>query len=283
MSDEVPQLENGYVRIANDLLDAILRFPFSKRELLIVMAVIRKTYGYGKKSDDMTMTQLAELTGIQRSHVGETVKELEAKNVFLIRDGEYGKIIAIHKHYKLWKEVPVSGGSQIRNVPKTGNEGSQNGKRVFPKQEILVPETGHTKDNPKKQLQKTTPIGCTAPSVAAAPPPSAETWRAYAGAYEQRYGVPPVRNAKVSGQLAELVKRVGAEDAPHVAAFYVTHNSAFYVARGHAVGNLLADAEKLRTEWATNRQVTQTRARQMDRTETTGQVFREMIEALPNG
>jgi Bacteriophage replication protein O len=38
--DNTPQLENGYIRIANELYEAILRFPFTKRELLIVLAIV---------------------------------------------------------------------------------------------------------------------------------------------------------------------------------------------------------------------------------------------------
>lgn len=76
---------------------------------------------------------------------------------------------------------------------------------------------------------------------------SSRVWDAYALAYQDRYGVEPVRNGKVNGQLAHLVKRLGAE-APAVAGFYVRHNNAWYVKRGHAVDCLLADAEKLRTE-----------------------------------
>lgn len=94
---------------------------------------------------------------------------------------------------------------------------------------------------------------------------SAETWNAYAAAYFDRYGVEPVRNAKVNAQLSQLVDRLGAKDAPAVAAWFVSHNAQWYVTRGHSVDALLADSEKLRTEWATGRRVTQTAARQTDR------------------
>lgn len=97
---------------------------------------------------------------------------------------------------------------------------------------------------------------------------SGPVWEAYAGAYRQRYRAEPVRNAKVNSLLAQLVDRLGSDDAPEVAAFFVTHNNGFYVTKGHAVGILLADAEKLRTEWATGRRITQTAARQADATET---------------
>lgn len=66
--------------------------------------------------------------------------------------------------------------------------------------------------------------------------------------------------------IAQLVDRLGRDDAPLVAGFYVQHSNSLYVASGHSIGLLLRDAEKLRTEWATGRKVTQTMARQTDRT-----------------
>jgi hypothetical protein len=58
------------------------------------------------------------------------------------------------------------------------------------------------------------------------------------------------------------VERIPEAEAPAVAAFYLTHNDAFYVKSMHPVGLLLRDAEKLRTEWATGRKVTSIQARQ---------------------
>lgn len=108
--------------------------------------------------------------------------------------------------------------------------------------------------------------------------PTSETWAAYADAYRRRYGTEPVRNAKVNGQLAQLVARLGAEEAPSVAAFYVGHNGAYYVRKAHAVDALLADAEKLRTEWVTGRRVTATAAWEADRLQEKGDMWRRIIE-----
>lgn len=92
-----------------------------------------------------------------------------------------------------------------------------------------------------------------------------ETFKAYASAYWDRYQTEPVVNAKVRSQIKQFVQRLPHEEAPLVAGFYVGHQSAFYVRKGHDVGSMLSDAEKLRTEWATNRTVTDTQARQGDR------------------
>ena len=44
-----PQVEDGHTRIANELLEAMCRAGFSARQWAVVMAVVRKTYGYGKR------------------------------------------------------------------------------------------------------------------------------------------------------------------------------------------------------------------------------------------
>lgn len=107
-------------------------------------------------------------------------------------------------------------------------------------------------------------------------PENRETWEAYAAEYHRRYGVEPIRNAKVNTQIANFVKRVGKENAPHVAAFYVRHNGQFYVGRGHQVGIMLNDAEKLYTEWASGQKVTAKAARDADRLEEAGQGWEEL-------
>ena len=86
-----------------------------------------------------------------------------------------------------------------------------------------------------------------------APAKSAEVWGAYAGAYRRRYGIDPVRNKKTNVHLCQLVDRLGADEAPPVAAFYLALDQPFYVSRRHPVNLLVQDAEGLRTQWVTGR------------------------------
>ena len=110
-------------------------------------------------------------------------------------------------------------------------------------------------------------------------------WTAYASAYLERYGTEPVRNAKVNGQLKQFIQRIPADEAPAVAAFYVMHANHWYQQKGHAVDCMLKDAESLRTQWATNRQLTATGARQAERTSHNASVVNEFIaqERIANG
>lgn len=124
-----PQTEDGYTRIANELYDAIIRVPFSKRELLIVLAVIRKTYGYNKKVDALSVYQIAAITGIDRANVSRTVSNLIQKNVISesgtgrFSHGTHVKSIGINKDYGHWKTdaktTPVPKQHQCQNGTKT--------------------------------------------------------------------------------------------------------------------------------------------------------------------
>ena len=96
-------------------------------------------------------------------------------------------------------------------------------------------------------------VGAGAPTVVVVCK-SAAVWEAYALAYRQRYGVEPVRNRSVNAMLGKLIDKLGADESPPVASFYVTHRSSWYAEKMHPVNLLLQDAEKLRTEWATGRQ-----------------------------
>ncbi|MGO9443921.1 MAG: hypothetical protein ACLPXB_03995 [Thiobacillaceae bacterium] len=108
----------------------------------------------------------------------------------------------------------------------------------------------------------------------------AAIWRAYSQAYRERYGIPPIRNAKSHAQVRQLAQRIGYEEAPGLAAWFVSHDGTWYVRQGHQIGSLLADCEKLRTEWVTGKRMTATRARQLDQTAANVGAVSEAMEIL---
>lgn len=106
------------------------------------------------------------------------------------------------------------------------------------------------------------------------------TWKSYSDAYFDRYNTEPVRNSKVNAQIKQFVKRIGYEESPHVAAYFVGSNASYYVQRGHVVDCLLSDAEKIRTEWATGKTMTATRARQIDKSSANASAVDEAMALL---
>lgn len=140
MTAENPQVEDGYTRIANELLDAMLAHPFSKRELKILMAVIRKTYGYNKKRDDLPLSQLAKMTGLDRSHISRSVADLATAGVLRVCVGKYGQSIELNKKYSQWV-------AKTARVAKTATDCCQNSNST-------VAKTATSKDNSKRQYSK---------------------------------------------------------------------------------------------------------------------------------
>lgn len=97
-----PQLEDGYTRIANELLEAILIFGFTNREAHVLLTIIRKTYGYGKKEDDISASQIGDMCGLARPHVTATLNSLALRNVITKRSGRFGSVIGIQKNHRKW-------------------------------------------------------------------------------------------------------------------------------------------------------------------------------------
>ena len=96
-----PQVEDGYTRIANELLEAISNshaFPVTLRQLRVVLAIIRKTYGFNKKTDRISDSQLAAETGLSRQNVNKAKRELLAMGVLLM----VGHKIGVNKHPEQW-------------------------------------------------------------------------------------------------------------------------------------------------------------------------------------
>lgn len=93
-----------------------------------------------------------------------------------------------------------------------------------------------------------------------------KTWVAYALCYHKRYQAWPVWNQSVAGKISQFIDRVGVENAPIVAAFFVSKvNEQFIVQKMHQMGLLLESAEKWLTQAQTNRTVTQAAAQQADK------------------
>jgi hypothetical protein len=104
------------------------------------------------------------------------------------------------------------------------------------------------------------------------------TWEGYSEAYTARYSVAPVRNHKSNSLIKQFVTRLGHDESPGVARFFLSHNNALYVRSKHALDLMIRDAEGLRTEWARGRTVTNAEAEQADRTQANVNVWGGLID-----
>jgi hypothetical protein len=136
------------------------------------------------------------------------------------------------------------------------------------------------------QDQDQHPLALAAPSGTASAPAkrsanneaiTTPTWTSYAQAYERVHGVAPARSAKANAQIVEFIKQVGADDAPAIAAHFLTMRTKWYREKSYPLGSLVTDAQAIRTSWITGRTITATEAQLADRTATNAQVFGKML------
>ena len=106
-----PQLENGHTRVANELLEVIIRYPFSGAKLRVLFAIIRITYGWKKKKHLATFSYICCLTGLSNRHIKRVIKQLVQDNVVLKEKRQNMNVLGINKDYctwRLWKTLNVS-------------------------------------------------------------------------------------------------------------------------------------------------------------------------------
>ncbi|MDP2922287.1 MAG: replication protein [Candidatus Omnitrophota bacterium] len=98
-----PQVENGHIQIANELMDAILNYPFKNSELKIVLTIIRKTYGWKKKKDRLSFSQISGLSKISMRHTKRVIKQLVMDNILLKEKSDNNNIFGLNKNYYSWR------------------------------------------------------------------------------------------------------------------------------------------------------------------------------------
>lgn len=105
-----PQVENGYVRIANEIIDRLVGLNIPGLELRAILFVLRKTYGYNQKDDSISYSQVAKALKTKRSRAYLTVKSLISRNIL----GVYQEVDSLtnrlyfKKDYSKWKVKKVS-------------------------------------------------------------------------------------------------------------------------------------------------------------------------------
>lgn len=102
-----PQLEDGYIKISNELWEALCRFRIPGEERQVIDVIFRKTYGFNKKSDAIPLSQFEAATGLNRGNICRSIRKLEDKRLISVKS-DTGKITTygINKIYSQW--LPVS-------------------------------------------------------------------------------------------------------------------------------------------------------------------------------
>ncbi|EMQ3364894.1 replication protein [Escherichia coli O128ac:H26] len=169
----VADIDDGYTRFANELLEAIASADLTARQLKVMLAYVRKTYGFNKKTDRIADEQIAQLTGLSRQNVNKAKKELISMNC-LFMDGNQ---IGVNREVSAWQFSKCLQVSNFVSKLETKNVSKLETLNVS-KLETHKRHSLKTKENinkppisPKKNSQKFDPLETELPDWL-----SAETW-----------------------------------------------------------------------------------------------------------
>lgn len=145
MERRVADTDDGYTRIANELLEAVMSADLTARQLKVALAVMRKTYGFGKKTDRITNTQIAGMTGIHHTHVCTAKNEMIAMNVIITS----GSQIGINKVVSDWnfnisqvsETLAKSANKTLAEVANDHSPTQLNTKETFQKKKETTPKS----------------------------------------------------------------------------------------------------------------------------------------------
>jgi len=97
--------DSNFTKLPNDLLEALagIRIPGEANQILAV--ILRKTFGFGKSSDSISLTQFALSTGMKKPNCQRAINKLIAMKVIKKDKGITAKY-RINKDFSEW--LPLS-------------------------------------------------------------------------------------------------------------------------------------------------------------------------------
>lgn len=133
------QLEDGHTRINNEVLEQLVKWGLLASEYKIIFFVIRKTWGWGKKEDIISLTQFEKNLNLSRHTVIDTIRNLVSSKLLVKRSilGRQEISYSFNKYYNQWL---------VQAAPPVQNKMPTSAKERLK----LVKRSAHTKETTKE-------------------------------------------------------------------------------------------------------------------------------------
>lgn len=155
---QAPDTDNGYVRLANGILQALALTDLTGAERRVLDVIFFKTYGFRKKTDKISLTQFEEFTGLPRRTITRSIDSLEKRNIIGTDTSLFITQYGFNKQISEWKNKICAAPNRDKTVPskekgsakpkkkKLGTKKSLPKTRDIPGKQLGTP-TSHTTDN----------------------------------------------------------------------------------------------------------------------------------------
>jgi len=134
-----PQVENGYIRISNEIAGAFKRHHITGNQWKIIWVILLKTWAWHKKKDRIPISQFQKETGLKRRHVSRAISDLVTRNIVTKNGDTFITTYAFQKDYTKWKLSPKM---VIRSIPSPKMVTRPSPKMVHSKETIQKKSNG---------------------------------------------------------------------------------------------------------------------------------------------
>jgi phage replication O-like protein O len=102
-----PQVENGYTKIANEIVEAIYKYKLSGHECRMLLLIIRKTYGFNKTEDSISLSQMMEALSLSKTRCSQVINKLQLQKIVTVTEycNGKGKKYRFNKDFEQWNTV----------------------------------------------------------------------------------------------------------------------------------------------------------------------------------
>jgi len=138
-----PQLKNGYLRIANEIVDKLCSYRLSGEEWMVLLTILRKTYGYQKKEDVISLSQFFKATGLAKPSICRAINKLVKKKVISKKATGDSYSYCFNKIFTTWEPL-----TKKRPISSIVNDHLQKSDTLLTKKR---PQKKYIKDNITKE------------------------------------------------------------------------------------------------------------------------------------
>lgn len=138
-----------FTKISNELLEAFAKTRISGEEMQLLWVILRQTYGFRKKNDEISLSQFCLRTGLKKPHICRALSKLVTKNIVIKNDNGFVPTYGIQKDYSRWEPLPkkVTLSKKVKSVTKKDKKPLS---KMVPTKEIYTKEKKESSPEPKK-------------------------------------------------------------------------------------------------------------------------------------
>lgn len=148
-----PKIKDGHIDFANELAEFMARYRISGEEWQVLLVIMRKTWGWHKSWDRISLKQFWKATRMKKPSILRALNKLLSKNIISKRANKNPHTWHINSHFDRWKII-----SKKANVSNKANGVSKRANVISKRANFQPPQPKPDKRHrpPKETITKET-------------------------------------------------------------------------------------------------------------------------------